>query len=74
MGCNYYKMLPQFKQHLKGLHITGDIRYDVFLHEVMRFYGFTEETAKKWIRSFEELGYLRFDNNNVGGGSVVSFV
>ena len=59
MGCNYYKMFPQFREHLKKKGITGDINQEEFAREVMRWYGFSDDTAWKWMKCFEKVGLIR---------------
>lgn len=61
MGCNYYKMFPQFREYLHNdKHITGDISQEVFQHELMLWYGFSDETARRWMACFEKVGLIRF--------------
>jgi DNA polymerase/3'-5' exonuclease PolX len=52
---NYYKKFNGFCEAEEVKQIE-DI--ESFRGKVMRFYGFSKKTANKWIKNFEETGYI----------------
>lgn len=79
MGCNYYKMFPQFRKHLKKKGLIKDISQEDFQCLMGEYFGFSPETARKWMGCFEKAKYIRFrqhidEMSGVGCGWSVDFV
>jgi len=64
MGVNYYKQFDEFKRHYE---FSGKkIKMDKFEASVMEFYGFSRKAAKRWMGSFEDVGYIKIDPDENG--------
>ena len=60
MGCNYYKMFPQFKQAMKKKGLFCDIPEEDFITEVAVWFGFSQDTARKWVVCFHKARYIKY--------------
>jgi len=61
MGFNMYKEIPKIKKDLKKDTHKNIIQADNFGYYLMKKYGLTKKTCRKWIALFEEMKFIKHD-------------